>query len=538
MRWRCWPPARSGAAIVAPLRGGRRLRALEHDTDGAGAAVLAALANWRRGRRRLVAGRMTIVGITGSVGQDVDQDLIAAVLRAAGRVVAPPARSTTKLGHPLDRAARHRRHRLPGAGDVGAAPGNIAALAAIAPPSIAAVLNVGTAHLGEFGSREAIAADEIGTGASGSGLRGGGAQRRRPGRRRDGRKTAARVVRVAADPRAADVRAGTSPSTNWPGRASPCEPPAGAVPVQLAVHGEHQVSNALQRGGGRLECGATLEQVAAALAGAGPGLAAPDGGAHPRRRRHRHQRRLQRQPDSMRAGLKALAGWRRTRADRRRGPQLGGAREMGNWATTSITEHDRIGRLAVRLDISRLVVVGTGRPDGRHAPRGGHGGFLGFRRPPGPRRRRRPGAAARRTAPGDVVLVRHQRGQSGAPGPRRWPARTPDETDPHRRRPVAGGLDPADAGADPAVHPAGFGHRRSARTARPATRPSAAPVDGRRRHHRRHLGRLSRQPTWSAGARREGPSASGSAGARRWPPRWAQSASSTTDQDPPPATWA
>ncbi|WP_306723599.1 Mur ligase family protein, partial [Gulbenkiania mobilis] len=31
-------------------------------------------------------------------------------------------------------------------------------LCGIAPPSIAAVLNVGTAHLGEFGSREAIAA--------------------------------------------------------------------------------------------------------------------------------------------------------------------------------------------------------------------------------------------------------------------------------------------------------------------------------------------------------------------------------------------
>ena len=36
-------------------------------------------------------------------------------------------------------------------------PGHIAALAAVAPPRIGVVLNVGIAHLGEFGSREAIA---------------------------------------------------------------------------------------------------------------------------------------------------------------------------------------------------------------------------------------------------------------------------------------------------------------------------------------------------------------------------------------------
>ncbi len=36
--------------------------------------------------------------------------------------------------------------------------GHIAELCRIAPPDVAAVLNVGTAHLGEFGSREAIAA--------------------------------------------------------------------------------------------------------------------------------------------------------------------------------------------------------------------------------------------------------------------------------------------------------------------------------------------------------------------------------------------
>ena len=34
---------------------------------------------------------------------------------------------------------------------------------------------------------------------------------------------------------------------------------------------------------------------------------------------------------------------------------------MAELGEDAITEHDRIGRLAVRLDVSRLVVVGTGR---------------------------------------------------------------------------------------------------------------------------------------------------------------------------------
>jgi UDP-N-acetylmuramoyl-tripeptide--D-alanyl-D-alanine ligase len=80
----------------------------------------------------------------------------------------------------------------------------------------------------------------------------------------------------------------------------------------------------------------------------------------------------------MKAGLQALAvmarsgGGRADAAAEERGRE--GARQSGtrrSWAVLgemaelgddSITEHDRVGRLAVRLDISRLVVVGTGRP--------------------------------------------------------------------------------------------------------------------------------------------------------------------------------
>jgi UDP-N-acetylmuramoyl-tripeptide--D-alanyl-D-alanine ligase len=66
-------------------------------------------------------------------------------------------------------------------------------------------------------------------------------------------------------------------------------------------------------------------------------------------------------PDSMRAGLQARAVMARAGDGRpkRSWAVLG---EMGELGEDSITEHDRIGRLAVRLDISRLVVIGTGRP--------------------------------------------------------------------------------------------------------------------------------------------------------------------------------
>ncbi|MCB0942547.1 MAG: UDP-N-acetylmuramoyl-tripeptide--D-alanyl-D-alanine ligase [Mycobacterium sp.] len=332
--------------------------ALEHDTGGAGAAVLAALAKLAATvAAELAAGGMTIVGITGSSGKTSTKDLIAAVLRPLGEVIAPPGSFNNELGHPwtvlratadtdylvLEMSARHR--------------GNIAALAAIARPSIAAVLNVGTAHLGEFGSREAIAEtkSELVQALPAAGVAILNADD--PIVAAMAAKTAARVVLVGrsegADIRAEDV---TLDELARPGFA--LRTADGAVRVQLAVHGEHQVGNALSAAAVALECGATLEQVAAALAGAGPTS------------RHRMEVRTRADgvtvindaynanPESMRAGLQALAVMARG-ADKRSWAVLGEMAELGE---ESITEHDRIGRLAVRLDISRLIVVGTGRP--------------------------------------------------------------------------------------------------------------------------------------------------------------------------------
>jgi UDP-N-acetylmuramoyl-tripeptide--D-alanyl-D-alanine ligase len=61
-------------------------------------------------------------------------------------------------------------------------------------------------------------------------------------------------------------------------------------------------------------------------------------------------------PDSMRAALKALVAIGRARGART-WAVLGEMLELGD---TSADEHDAIGRLVVRLDVNRLVVVGPG----------------------------------------------------------------------------------------------------------------------------------------------------------------------------------
>src|SRR6185312_15871042 len=80
------------AIVVAPEgASGSRAGVLEHDPDGSGAAVLAALAKLAKAvAAELVAGGLTIVGITGSSGKTSTKDLVAAVLDPLGEVVAPP----------------------------------------------------------------------------------------------------------------------------------------------------------------------------------------------------------------------------------------------------------------------------------------------------------------------------------------------------------------------------------------------------------------------------------------------------------------
>jgi UDP-N-acetylmuramoyl-tripeptide--D-alanyl-D-alanine ligase len=82
--------------------------------------------------------------------------------------------------------------------------------------------------------------------------------------------TAARVVRVSREPGGADVWVGPVTLDELARPRFTLHSGDGQVEIALAVHGDHQVSNAMCAAAVALECGASLEQVAAALAAAGP----------------------------------------------------------------------------------------------------------------------------------------------------------------------------------------------------------------------------------------------------------------------------
>ncbi|MCY7402511.1 MAG: UDP-N-acetylmuramoyl-tripeptide--D-alanyl-D-alanine ligase [Nocardioides sp.] len=97
-----------------------------------------------------------VLAMTGSQGKTGTKDYLAHLLGEAGETVATRGNFNNELGVPLTvlRATPETRYLVVEMGARGI--GHIARLCTIAPPTIVAVLNVGTAHIGEFGSREAI----------------------------------------------------------------------------------------------------------------------------------------------------------------------------------------------------------------------------------------------------------------------------------------------------------------------------------------------------------------------------------------------
>ena len=294
---------------------------------------------------------IAVIGVTGSNGKTSTKDLLAQLLAELGPTVAPPGSFNNEIGHPYTvlRCTAETAYLVLEKSARGI--GHVAWLTRVARPRIGVVLNVGSAHLGEFGSREAIAQakGELVEALPADGLAVLNADD--PYVLAMAGRTTARVVRVGltadADVRAVDV---TLDPLGVPSYALVTA--GGTVPVTLAVHGAHQVGNSLAAAAVALELGMPLEQVAAALGRARP---------LSRWRMEVTERAdgvlvvndaYNANPESMAAALRALV----TMARGRRSWAVLGA--MGELGETAGEEHARLGRLAGELGVDRLLVVG------------------------------------------------------------------------------------------------------------------------------------------------------------------------------------
>ncbi|MPQ97720.1 UDP-N-acetylmuramoyl-tripeptide--D-alanyl-D-alanine ligase [Modestobacter sp. I12A-02628] len=300
--------------------------------------------------RRLTAGGLVTVGITGSSGKTSTKDLLGQVLGAAGPTVSPVGSFNNDIGLPLtvltaDAGTRYLVLEMGARGS-----GHIARLTRVARPRVGVVLNVGSAHLGEFGSADGIAAakGELVEALPADGTAVLNADD--PRVRAMATRTRARVLSTGLAPDA-EVRA-EDVELDERARGRFTLVTAGERhPVELQVIGAHQVSNALSAAGAALAVGLAPAQVAAALTAAGP------------RSRWRMEVDVRADgvtvvndaynanPESMRAALAALAGL----AGRRRVAVLGAMAELGPDAPA---EHERLGREAVRSGVDLLVAVG------------------------------------------------------------------------------------------------------------------------------------------------------------------------------------
>ncbi|MBP2332246.1 UDP-N-acetylmuramoyl-tripeptide--D-alanyl-D-alanine ligase [Corynebacterium freneyi] len=351
------------AVVVKPLGAqNSNAEAFAHDPDGSGAAVLGAVgALARRDVDELAADGLVVVGVTGSAGKTSVKDMMATILRTDGETVAPKGSFNNEIGHPYTvlRCTRDTRYLVAEMSARGI--GHVAHLARIAPPRIGAVLNVGTAHLGEFGSREAIAqakgelVEALPAAADGGvavlnaddPLVAGMAPR-----------TRAKVVSFGVDSDDADYRA-TDVTVDDLARASftlHC-PDGSAHPVALRVHGAHQVPNALAAAAVCIEAGLAPAAVAEALSAH---VAASE------RRMEMRQRddgvtvindSYNANPDSMRAGVDALVLAAGARDGATSWAVLG---QMGELGDTAVDEHSALAGYLSDRGVDRLVAVGEG----------------------------------------------------------------------------------------------------------------------------------------------------------------------------------
>jgi UDP-N-acetylmuramoyl-tripeptide--D-alanyl-D-alanine ligase len=315
-----------------------------------GVVALADLAREVVARVRAL-GTLRIAAVTGSNGKTTTKNLLRAVLETQGPTVATQVSFNYHVVAPVSMLGVDERTRYLVV-EMGASHlGEIARLIGIVTPDVGIVLKVGLAHAGEFGGVDAVqrAKAEMVTDLPASAvavLNGDDARVAAMAA-----QTAARVVRFGtgqdADLRAEDIVATAT------GTAFTLVADGERRPVRLRILGEHHVFNALAALATARELGVPLDAAVAAIE------------AVPRAERWRMELLTRpdgivvindaynASPDSTAAALKTLV--QIAEPGQRTVAVLGEMAELGEFADE---EHDRLGRLAVRLNIGKLVVIG------------------------------------------------------------------------------------------------------------------------------------------------------------------------------------
>jgi len=318
--------------------------------------VIDALASFARGvvARVRAGGRLQVLGVTGSNGKTTTKNFLARILADEGETVAPIASYNNEVGAPLTMLRVTEETRFLVCEFGASAPGEIARLAGLVEPDVVIVLMVGMAHAGGFGGIEETARAKAELVAAA-----------RPGGTAVLNVDDPRVnaMRPAAEERglhvvgfgqgtSADVR-GDGVQVSAAGTDVVVEAAGERLPLHLQVLGAHHVGNAL-----------------AAIAAVGAlGVRPADAIARLETVQIAERWRMQpmgndevriindaynASPDSMAAALRTLA--QIAGPGERTVAVLGAMSELGEAAGE---EHDRIGLLAVRLNIQRIVVVGA-----------------------------------------------------------------------------------------------------------------------------------------------------------------------------------
>jgi len=293
-----------------------------------------------------------LIGVAGSNGKTTAKEMTAAILAQAGETLATRGNLNNHIGVPLTLLRLTPAHRF-AVIEMGAnRAGEVAALVALARPSVGLITNAGAEHLEGFGSLEGVARAEgemvAGLGDAATAVI--NADDAFAGLWR--RSTLARVVtfgvRTRADFSASDVQATVGEAgfrTQFRLNA-----PQGSAAIELALGGAHNVANALAAAAAAASAGATLEHIAAGLATVR---------AVPGRLQFKQTRggawliddSYNANPSSVRAAIEVLAG-----LDGRKWLVLGDMGELGEFATEA---HSSIGEFARDQGIERLYASGA-----------------------------------------------------------------------------------------------------------------------------------------------------------------------------------